>query len=520
MSCAETRQNVLYAVIGGEEVSVPIQDGETVLSALRRLSGVPVHAPCGGVGRCGKCTVFLLTPEGEREVLSCRTPARAGMRLRIPAPDTGVVVEEGNTAAVCAHQASEGYGIACDIGTTTVVCQLVELTSGAVLGAVGEGSAQSPYGADVITRIRAYSDGFGDELTRAIRGQLREMIVHLCRKWGLESAQIKRMTVAANPTMCHLLAGLSPEGIGAVPFVVRSYFGEAYAAEQLGLPFAGPVCILPCVSAYIGGDVTAGMLYAGLDGKKAPTLLLDVGTNGELVLSTGERLLCCSCAAGPAFEGAEIRFGMTAAEGAVSGVSLAGDQVVCSVIGGGAAKGICGSGLIDAVAVMLKLGALEPSGRMLDVEEDDDIPAAALPYLTLVDEEPAFRLTDTVFVTQRDVRKVQLGKAAVAAGIRVLLEEAGLKAGQVGEVLLAGGFGSYIRPESAAGIGLIPEQLLSVTRAAGNTAVMGARMALVNAEDRARLERLRGRAQYMELSGLSAFNTAYVEEMLFPGEEE
>ena len=210
---------------------------------------------------------------------------------------------------------------------------------------------------------------------------------------------------------------------------------------------------------------------------------------------------------------------MTAAPGAISSVEWRDGALSCSVLGDGPAKGICGSGLIDAVAVMLELGAVDETGRMLDADEDEgEIPEDALPYLFLKDGEPAFRLTEEVYVTQADVRKLQLGKGAIAAGVQVLLDAYGIPCGQVGGLLLAGGFGSYIRPESAARIGLIPKELLPVTRAIGNAAAEGARAALVSHEARERLARLRDHMEYLELSGLAAFNTAYMDAMLFPEE--
>ena len=515
-----TCENTLRVRLDGEEAVVPFRPGETILEALRGLTGAGIHAPCGGRGTCGKCTVFLRDEAGERAVLACRTPARSGMCLRLPERSEDRVLTEGESAPVCPEEGLTGYGFACDIGTTTVACQLVDLSDGQVLAGAGEGNAQRPFGGDVISRISAWSEGHSGELTGAIRDQLGRMMDALCREKGVSPDRVRRVSVAANPTMCHLLAGLSPEGLGRAPFTPLSLFGTEDPARALGLPFDAPVYLLPAVSAYIGGDITAGMLAAGLDRGEENVLLLDVGTNGELVLSRGGELFCCSCAAGPAFEGAEITFGMTAAPGAVSAVTLEGERAVCSVLGGGEAVGICGSGLLDAVAVMLELGALEPSGRIPDPEEDDDIPAAALPYLTEYGGESAFRLTEKVFVTQRDVRKVQLGKAAVAAGVQVLLEQAGLEAGQVARLLLAGGFGSFLRPESAARVGLIPAELLPVTRGAGNTALAGARMALVSGEARNRLGGMADSARYFELSGLPAFNAAYVDEMAFPGEEE
>ncbi|MGM9615515.1 MAG: ASKHA domain-containing protein [Oscillospiraceae bacterium] len=497
-----------------------VEGGQTILGALRLHGGLPLHAPCGGKGICQKCTVYLLENGEERPVLACRTPVMDGMLLRVTT-ESDLAVETGAAEApVCVPDAGlTGYGIACDIGTTTVVCHLVDRASGACLATLGEGNAQRPYGADVISRIKASMEGRRETLTGIIRSQLSGMVGKLCGEAGISPDAVCSMAVAANTTMCHLLAGLAPDSLGAAPFTPLSRFGSVYEAKALDLPFEGEVYITPAVSGYVGGDITADLLATGMDRAEKPVLLIDVGTNGEMALGCGDHFICCSTAAGPAFEGAQIRHGMTAAPGAISRVEYTDGALKLGVIGGGEAQGICGSGLIDAVAVMLILGALDETGRLLDAGEDE-IPEAALPYLFLLDdEEPAFRLTDKICVTQADVRKLQLGKGAIAAGERVLLDACGLDYKEIGGLILSGGFGSYIRPESAARIGLIPEELLPVTRAAGNTAALGARMALLSAGARERLSRLQANMNYLELSGLPAFNAAYMESMMFPEEE-
>ena len=495
------------------------QPGQSLLDVLREHGGLPIHAPCGGQGTCEKCTVYLSGPKGEIPVLACRTPAKDGMMLRLP-PDTPLTVElHGNAAGTATPDPGlKGYGISCDIGTTTVVCHLVELATGRVLATAGESNAQRAYGADVIARIRASMDGLRPTLTAAVSGQLSRMIGELCRSANVPVEQIRRMAVAANTTMCHLLAGLPLDSIGVAPFTPASVFGDCRDAKTLGLPFNGEVYICPAVSGYVGGDITADILAAGLDRSDVPVLLIDVGTNDEMALGCGDKFVCCSTAAGPALEGAQIRFGMTAAPGAISEVRWADGKVVCSVIGGGEPVGLCGSGLIDAVAVMLDLWAIDETGRMPDIE-DDDIPDKAAPYLFLLDGEPAFRLAGHVAVTQSDVRMLQLGKGAIAADIRVLMDSCGADFGQVGELMLAGGFGSYIRPESAARIGLIPAELLCVTRAIGNAAAQGALEALVSEKARVRLANLQKAMDYRELSGLPQFNDAYMDAMMFPEEE-
>ena len=500
---------------------LPFADGQNLLEVIRG-EGVPVHAPCGGHGTCEKCTVYLVTEDGEQAVLACRTAAEDGMTVRVPAASPLEVQLTAEDEEVFVPDAGmTGYGVACDIGTTTVVCHLIDLVSGKKLATVGEGNAQRPYGGDVISRIKASMEGRRGALTAAITGQLKAMIAALCTSAKIGMEEIHTMSIAANTTMCHLLTCLAPDSIGVSPFTPLSHFGDEWDAKALGLPFEGKVYIAPAISGYVGGDITADLLAVELDREEKPVLLIDVGTNGEMALGCGEHFVCCSTAAGPAFEGAQISCGMTAAAGAISSVEWDGEKVNCGVIGGGEAVGLCGSGLIDAMAVMLRLGAVDETGRMLDAEEDEDeITDEARPYLFLLDDgEPAFRLAEHVWVAQGDVRKLQLGKGAIAAGVRILIDAYGVDYDGIDALLLAGGFGSFIRPESAARIGLIPAELLDVTRAVGNTAAQGAQAALVSAEARDRLNMLQQAMEYKELSGLSQFNDAYMEAMMFPEED-
>lgn len=504
----------------GERQLAP-EPGKTLLALLWEQEKEQVHAPCGGKGLCGKCTVMQVKDDGSSEpVLACQVCPKDGEVYRIPKVEELAVKTAGAEADICPDDGLTGYGVACDIGTTTVVCHLIALADGARVATLGGGNEQGRYGADVISRIQAAAEGRLSELTDTIQGQLKRMIAALCEKAQLEPSGVSRMAIAANTTMCHLLAGLDPQGLGAAPFTPLSRFGECLDAQRLHLGFAGEVYVLPAVSGYVGGDITGDILAAGLDETDRVTLLIDVGTNGEMALGCGGRLVCCSTAAGPAFEGAQIDCGMTAAAGAISSVQWADGQVQIEVISDTEPVGICGSGLIDAVAMLLDLGVVDETGRMLDIEEDE-IPDECRPYLELDEEEiPIFRLTDRVYVSQSDVRKLQLGKGAIAAGTQVLLDTYGIEAGQVEELLLAGGFGSFIRVSSAARIGLIPAKLEHVTRAVGNAAAEGACAALVSEAARERLARIQASMDYYELSGLAAFNEAYMESMMFSGERD
>ena len=497
-----------------KEITLSAVSGQTILDAIVGQAELPIHAPCGGRGNCRKCTVYRITPDGLQSCLACQTPVEDGMLIQIP--DTGELSAHLHTnlpLSVSPDAQIAGYGIACDIGTTTVICGLVDLETGSSLGTLGQENKQRQYGDDVISRISASIDGQQQPLTEIIRKQLAQMIRQLAQQAGVSLSQIHTMAVAANTTMCHLFAGYSPDSIGSAPYIPKSTFGCWLDASALDMPFSGQVYIAPAVSGYVGGDITADILAAGLDQTDFPTLLIDVGTNGEIALGCGDEFLCCSTAAGPVFEGAQIHFGMTAAPGAISAVEWQNGKVACSTVENAAPKGICGSGLIDIAAMLLKIGAVDATGRILDVREDN-IPPHLTPHLFLLGDEPAFRLTGNICITQSDIRALQLGKAAIASGIHVLRGIYGPR--EIGQVLLAGGLGSSLRPERAVEIGMLPEDLLHKTRSIGNSTLLGAQMSLISQNARNRLAEIQRSMCYQELSTTDAFYQTYIDMMMFP----
>jgi len=316
--------------------------------------------------------------------------------------------------------------------------------------------------------------------------------------------------------MEHLAAGYSPVGMGVVPFTPVSLFGEETAdAEYLPVAKSAKIFYAPAVSSYVGGDITAGMLAAGIEDMQGPVVYLDIGTNGEIVMKDGDTYYCCATAAGPAFEGAEITMGMAAVAGAINHVKWDGGLKL-SVIGDTTPRGLCGSGLLDALAVLLDTGAVDESGRMLD---SDEIEHETATCIEKIDGKNVFRLTGNrdggVCMTASDIRKLQLAKSAIAAGIQTLFHHAGVKEEQVRAFVLAGGFGSFMDQFSAARIGLFPKSFLPVAQTLGNTAGEGAALALCSEPARAQLGEIRKRCEYIELSASPVFNDQFVEQMMF-----
>ncbi|MDR2616154.1 MAG: ASKHA domain-containing protein, partial [Oscillospiraceae bacterium] len=410
------------------------------------------------------------------------------------------------------------YGVAIDIGTTTVVTHLTNLQTRERVATSSGVNAQRPYGADVISRIE-YSAAHGHEtLSRLIQTQINGLISESCRKSGVAPSLIKYIAIAGNTIMQHLAAGYSPVGMGTVPFEPVSLFGEELPPWD-GLPAAADarMYFAPCVSSYVGGDITAGMLFCDFERDDGPTVFIDIGTNGEIAMKTGGRYLCCATAAGPAFEGAEISCGMAAVPGAVSHLKWGEGGLELTVIGeadGAKPEGICGSGLLDALALLLNTGAVDETGRILDPEEIEH-PIAAHIKKDDAGKNAFYLSPGGVYLAASDVRKLQLAKAAIAGGIQTLLREAGIKETEARSFILAGGFGSYLDRDSAARIGLFPRAFLPITRSMGNTAGEGAAKALVSTEAREELSVMRGKCEYVELSSSLVFNEQFVEQMMF-----
>jgi uncharacterized 2Fe-2S/4Fe-4S cluster protein (DUF4445 family) len=443
-------------------------------------------------------------------------------------------------------------GVAIDIGTTTVVAHLHDLGTGARLATASGVNAQRSCGADVVSRIRYCAEYGHDTLTRLIRWQIAKLIETACaeafdggglstytdesartgnnmhaetpddKKAAIHAKDIRYISIAANTIMAHIAAGYDPSPMGTVPFAPTSLFGEEMPAWA-GLHVAKDATLYfaPAVSAYFGGDITAGMLAAGLGDGASPAVFIDIGTNGELALKIGDRYLCCATAAGPAFEGAEIAKGMASVSGAIYKVKLYSGAdtaknigLTLSVIGDAMPRGLCGSGLIDTLAILLDTGAVDETGRLL---ERENVGHELATRIRKIGGENVFALTadGSVYITASDIRKLQLAKAAIAAGLQTLLNHAGIAAGDVKTFKLAGGFGSAMNPESAARIGLFPECFLPIAEAVGNAAGDGASLALLSAGVRETLRSIRARCEYIELSESVVFSEQFIEHMRF-----
>ena len=441
---------------------------------------------------------------------------------------TAVICDEELVAVEPGDTTPRRHAIAIDLGTTTVVATLLDLETGQPLAVRSMLNRQQPFGADVITRISATMlDPGAREVLRVRAGEtIAELTAEVCAEGGVDAREVYEITVCGNVTMIQLALGIDPEPLSMAPFVVCTHKLPPTRASDFGAPVhpRAPAFVFPSIGAYVGGDIVAGILATGLTRDRRLRLFIDVGTNSEIALGSSERVLACAAPAGPAFEAAQIRCGMRAADGAIEGVRIDGDELALQVIGDQAPVGICGSGLVDAVAELVAAGLLDRTGRFVPDEDAAALHQRLAERLTMIGQERVFVLAwrgtdpaESVFLSQRDVRELQFAKASIATGWQILLHDLGFEQAEITQVLLAGSFGSYLTPISAIRIGLVPKLALPRIVTAGNVAGEGAKIAALSGRERAEADAIVREVEYVELSGRADFNDLFIDQLAFPG---
>ncbi len=479
-----------------------------------------------------------LLPE-RQQVLACQYRVMSDLHVEVPAESRFFehrILTEGSDAPCVAEptlalkypddrRRSGLYGVAVDIGTTTVVVRLVDLVTGRSLAVNATVNPQTRFGDDVISRITYGQTQAGlRELRESVIACINDLIAKCAVEAGINPADIMELCAVANTTMNHILLGLPVEQLGRAPYAAHSVEAFDVSAGQMGLSVNPQANLrtIENIAGFVGSDTVAVALATDVASAREMTLIVDIGTNGEVVLGTQEKLLAASCAAGPALEGARIACGGRAATGAIEAVVISEDDVAVDVIGGTMPQSICGSGLIDAVAVLLDLGIIDNTGRFVDSEVLNSVPPAIAERICEKDGGPAFILARAdgqhvrdVFLTQRDIREVQLAKGAIRAGIKLLQNRLDLGDSDIEKVLLAGAFGNYIRRRSALRIGLLPNVPPERIHFVGNAAGVGAHMALISTEAREQCGRIARRIEYVEIAHDPDFQMAFAEAMLF-----
>lgn len=515
------------------------QAGENLLKVLTK-NHIFIENPCNGKGICGKCKVRVVSgkcnemaqEEGgflrKDEIcqgirLACLTEIEGDMEIELLDKERKhQVLTSGYLPEFHKDFLRDGYGIAVDIGTTTVAMALVDLSDGKELAQASAVNAQKQYGLDVLTRITyeyEHPEEGIENLQRAIVASLNEMTGTMCQKAGIKKEQLVEIVVAANCTMMHMLLGVDARSIGKSPY--KPVFTEATSvlAKDIGFE-AGEHTMLYClpqVSSYIGADIVAGAYVCNLQSRKDNVLFVDIGTNGEIVLSKAGKLFCCSCAAGPALEGMNISSGMRAGEGAVEDVSISEDGIQLKVIGNTAPEGLCGSGILAAIRELLRIKVIKKTGVFI---KKDTLPVSDFrcSHLRVNGKKREFVFQDhpEIFVTQNDVRQVQLAKGAILSGFQALLKKAELTIEELDEVLIAGQFGAHLPADSLIGTGILPKEVKEKLTYVGNSSKTGAYMALLSNSARSAMEQLSFNMEYMELAETENYERIFAESMLFP----
>ncbi len=556
------------------DVTIEAREGETLRDILLRR-GINVESPCNGNGLCGSCGVWITehesVPYTPNEHVS-ESDLEKGYRLTcmvIPEQDMTIklsmnfvrdakifresqTILEGELAPtyrlvsavkVLDHQNTtefiydnfpeaqalniweddyEPKGLAIDLGTTTIVVTLVSLKTGVELATASRLNPQINFGHDVMTRIQHGSTQEGlHELAESVRKGINELIHEVCVDSESKRQEILDVVVGGNTTMLQILAEIDPAPLGAIPFTVDIKTGISYPVKQFGIRInpAGRVYIAPVLHAFIGSDISAGLLIHSdfFDDTKS-VLFVDVGTNGEIALNFFGRRLACSAAAGPAFEGMGLSCGMRASFGAIESVSTNGQKILLSTVGNAPPRGICGSGIVDLVAALLRLGVIDQTGRYCSLP-CAELPVAARSRLREIEGQTAFILGRDIAFTQRDVRQVQLAKGAVRAAIDVLMDEAGCRVEDLDSIIIAGGFGFYLDPENLETIGIIPKGTKDRVEFAGNACRSGCVWMLTDISYRRFLETCIQDIEHVSVAQSPKFMELYAESMEFSGIE-
>lgn len=501
----------------------PTYPGEPLSDILHR-EHINIHFPCGGNHTCGKCKVFVegelseispsedaLINEDDREKgirLACFVRAMGDFKIHLSKELSQQILTHG-AATLTTNEplmASGYFGVSVDIGTTTVVCKLYD-SFGTELAVTSELNRQKQFGADVISRINHGISNQNDVISRSIVEQIEDMLLLLSDEANIFRNQITHAVVTGNTTMLHFFAGMDPRGIGFAPFTPASLFDTWHKEILRGIE----VYIPPCVSAYVGADLVCCILASNMMDKKDKALIVDIGTNGEMAILSDGELHCCSTAAGPAFEGAGISHGSVASSGAISHANYDAQTGVVKyeTIDDAPPKGVCGSGVVDAIAMLYDNGAMLPNGRL----ESDGHPLESMMHGN--DELKFVFPGSDVAITQGDIRSIQLAKAAILGGITTLTEACEIRSDEIDVIYLCGGFGSFLNLSAAETIGLIPKESKSRTVVIGNAAIMGASMLLLDNTARNKIRRIADECQYIELSGNDAFMDHYINSMVF-----
>lgn len=518
--------------LGNKETTIYVLRGEKLLAALIGHS-LHISSECGGIGTCGKCVIRVV--EGTLEITSrdkekfSDFELSKGYRLACiayPSTDCTIMLlsdissnykvvtkmhsnhvylrpstEEIKDSYSLFDSTSDGYAIAIDIGTTTLAMALAAMPEGNILGTYTAINTQMVYGADVISRIKASTEGKLHTLSHMVRMEIQKGIYAILKEQPIGLDSIREIIVSGNTTMIHLFMGYSCEGLGTYPFKpVNLELINTFTDDIFGMNYKIPITILPGISVFVGGDITAGLLACGIDLEDKPCLFIDLGTNGEMIIGNKERILVTSTAAGPAFEGGNISCGVGSIPGAICNVSIEGERLSYDTIDQKPEVGICGTGVLELVSELLKEGIIDTTGLLIDPYFNNGFPVADMRF------------------TQGDIRQFQLAKAAIRAGVEILLKSYGISYEQLDKIYIAGGFGYYLDIDKAIRIGLLPKTVMvnkTKIKAVGNTSLSGAISAMGDPLVSSRMSHIISTSKEIHLSNVEEFNDLFIRYISF-----
>lgn len=467
------------------------------------LNEFGVEFPCGGKGTCGSCKVKLLKGTlaigksqqqkldklklDENWRLACYCNVESDITLQVSQLENFILADNSEFEFI----PQKGFGIAVDVGTTTLVAQLVNLENGSVLDSVSEVNPQTKFGADLISRIQHCLDGKTNQLQNLIRKKTRDLVSKMLTKHPVD---VSKIVLVGNTVMHHIFCGIPANPLSQYPFYSPHLEMQEFTTSDLGWEIPGnpKIQFYPSIGSFVGSDILAGIAATKMAEREEFSILIDLGTNGEIAIGNQEKILCASTAAGPAFEGAKISQGMRAASGAISSVSVENEKMVAHVIGNSQAKGICGSGLIDVMALLLDQEKIGLFGEINSGQEQ-------------------IKIAENVAITQQDIREFQLAKAALATGVQLMLNQMKLTFSEIDKVYIAGGFGNFLNLRNVIRTGLIEcdeEKIVKI----GNTALIGAKMFLF--DDESKTQQILQKTMHLNLEGNAAFQDIYIEKMM------
>ncbi len=505
---------MIRVIEGDKKLDLEFAPGDTILNVLQKANISGIDAPCNGKGVCKKCTVMVRGSSGTHVVLACKTKAEDNMVVEI-SPVNRISFADNSTLEICKpDNGQEGYAVAFDVGTTKIVGFLLDLQTGQLLASSKDSNRQSAYGTNVTSRLQAASEGFFEPLVKTIRKQLNRHLSDMCQEAGVDKNDVKQIVIIGNTLAQHFVAAINPTQDTQTPIEQEERFDSGMTAKEIGIDIDAEVFFAPIVDQLIGGDVISSIYAIKGHEAKNPILLMDLGSELTLVVGCGDKFVCCAADGGAIMKASTLDCCITASNGAISSVTLENEQLQFTVLGDTKPIGLCGSGLIDILAILYEEEVIDDFGHICDAE---DVKESLAKHIVKKDGRNAFALLEdgSICLTEKDISLFLMAKAAMGAGIQIALDEYGIDINDVSDFFVSGGFGTFINMDNAAKLNMFPSILLSKCNRVGNSAAAGAKSAALSKDARNKFKELSSELRYVSLSEHPSFSDYYMDAMTF-----